>query len=138
MTTALLLAGISQIALTAYFTLTHWIPVRGFNDLRFENRAANAYIQILMGVLALSTLLGHRVELWVATGWYTLWMVGHLLSWWVPYLTGWPKGAMEVNKQRAYAFLPRVRDRVTPDLLHTILGTLSVFALLFTWRAALA
>ncbi|GIG67220.1 hypothetical protein [Phytomonospora endophytica] len=136
--TPLVLAGTAQITLLTYYAASHWIPLRGFNDLRFENRQANFYIQLFMAVLAVSTLLGHRFELWVAAGWYAVWMNGHLMSWWIPYLTGHPKAAIAVNKQRAYTFLPRIRDRVAPDLLHTIMGVLSVVTLLATWRAALS
>ena len=133
-----LIAGTAQLVLLAYYAFTHWVPMKGFNDLRFENRSANAYTQILMAVLAVSTLLGHTVETWIAAAWYTLWMVGHLTSWWTPYLTGWPRAAMDANKQRAYTFLPRIKDRVTPDAMHTVLGAISVVVLVTTWRAALA
>jgi len=131
----LIIAGVSQLVLTGYFVLTHWVPLPPFNDLRFENRTANAYVQVLMALLAVSTLLGHRFEMWVAAIFYSLWMVGHLISWWVPYLTGWPRAAMEVNRQRAWTVLPRIRDRVTPDVLHTGLGALSVVTLVSTWLA---
>ncbi|WNV90820.1 hypothetical protein [Umezawaea sp. Da 62-37] len=129
------IAGISQLVLTCYFTFTHWVPMPPFNDLRFENRTANANVQILMAVLAVSTLLGHRFELWVAAVFYSCWMLGQLFSWWIPYLTGWPKVAMEVNKQRAWAVLPRIGDRVVPDVLHSAMGVLSAVTLVSTWLA---
>ncbi|MGW0521646.1 hypothetical protein [Crossiella sp. NPDC003009] len=100
-----------------------------FNDLRFENRAANGWMQLFLLLLAVTTLLGHRFELWVAAVLYAVMLVGNLVSWWVPYLTGWPKAVIETNVQRGWTPFPVRADRVTPDALHTILGLLIVLGL---------
>jgi hypothetical protein len=132
---ALFVSGASQLALTAYFTVTHWVDLPPFNDLRDEDQPRNLLFQVPMAVLAAGTLLHWRWVLPVAAVYYTLWMAGHLLSWWVPYLTGWPRAVVAGNTQRAYAFLPQIRERPTPDLLHSILGVLSIVVLVSTFAA---
>jgi hypothetical protein len=75
-------AGICQALYVVYLTVTQWVRMPPFNDLRHENKLVNAAIQTVLGIFAVGTLLGYRWALWCA------------MEWWVPYLTGWPTSAL--------------------------------------------
>ncbi|MGC9667545.1 hypothetical protein ACNTMW_13425 [Planosporangium sp. 12N6] len=129
------IAAGAQLTLTGYFALTHWVPMGRFNDLSGEHQTVNAAMQTAMAALAIGTFLDARYAIWIAAVYYTLWMIGHLMSWWVPYLTGWPHSSTRDKYPTGIPVLPARGNRPTPDLLHTILGLLSVAALATTWLA---
>lgn len=131
-------AGICQVLFVVYFTTTHWVEIPPFNDLRHENKPVIASMQIVLGILAICTLLGYRWALWCAAVAYTLMMASHLLEWWIPYLTGWPKFALGRPAQEAAAYLPEHGDRPVPDYLHTGIGLLLLAALTTSWLALAA
>jgi hypothetical protein len=126
-------AGICQALLVVYFTFTHWVKMPPFNDLRHENRPVIASMQVVLAVLAVGTLLGYRWALWCAAAAYTLVFAAHLVEWWIPYLTGWPKFALGRPAQQAVGYLPARGDRPVPDYLHTGIGLLVLTALVSSW-----
>jgi hypothetical protein len=65
----------------AYFTTTHWVPMPPFNDLRHENKPVIAAMQVVLGVLAVATLLGYRWAVWSAVIAYTLVLAALITSW---------------------------------------------------------
>jgi hypothetical protein len=126
-------AGICQALFVVYFTFTHWVKMPPFNDLRHENRPVIASMQVVLAVLAVGTLLGYRWALWCAAAAYTLVFAAHLVEWWIPYLTGWPKFALGRPAQQAVGYLPARGDRPVPDYLHTGIGLLVLTALVSSW-----
>jgi hypothetical protein len=128
-------AGICQMLFVAYFTVTHWVKMPLFNDLRHENKPVIASMQIILGVFAIGTLLRYRWALWCAAVSYAIVMTSHLLEWWIPYLTGWPKWALGRPVQAAARCLPERGDRPVPDYLHTGIGVLVLASLTTSWLA---
>lgn len=120
-------AGIAQLLLTGYFLATHGRRMSLGNDLIYA---------VPMGVLAVGTLLGISGATAVAALFYSVWMLNHLFSWWIPYLTGWPHGLDRRNRHAGHTIVPVRRGRPTPDLVHTGLGVLSLVVLVVTWFAA--
>jgi hypothetical protein len=128
-------AGICQALFVVYFTVTHWVKMPPFNDLRHENKPVIASMQLILAVFAIGTLLGYRWALWCAAVSYSIVMTSHLLEWWIPYLTGWPKWALGRPVQNAVGYLPKRGDRPVPDYLHTGIGVLVLASLLTSWLA---
>ncbi len=128
-------AGVCQLLFVAYFTITHWVPMPPFNDLRHENKAVIAAMQVVLGILAIGTLLGYQWALWSAAVAYSLVFASHLLEWWIPYFTGRPAFALERPKQDTATYLPARGNRPVPDYLHTGIGLLVLAALITSWLA---
>jgi hypothetical protein len=128
-------AGIWQALYVVYLTITQWVRMPPFNDLRHENKPVNAAIQIVLGILAVGTLLGYRWALWSAAVAYTVVMASHLAEWWIPYLTGRPAAALRPPRQETIGYLPARGDRPVPDYLHTGVGLLVLAAFVTSWRA---
>jgi hypothetical protein len=128
-------AGICQALYVVYLTITQWVRMPPFNDLRQENKPVNAAIQIVLAILAVGTLLGYRWALWSAAVAYTLVLASHLVEWWIPYLTGWPKAALGRPRQETLGYLPARDDRPVPDYLHTGVGILVIAAFVTSWLA---
>lgn len=64
-------------------------------------------------------------------------MFGHIMSWWLPYIFGWPTAFLENAKednQRTYYFLPLRYNHPVPDLVHCVLGFLSLWTFLELWN----
>jgi hypothetical protein len=78
-----IVAGVCQALFVVYFTITHWVRMPPFNDLRHENKPVIATMQIVLGILAVGTLLGYRWALWGAAVAYTLMFASHLVEWWI-------------------------------------------------------
>ena len=130
-----IVAGICQALFVAYFTITHWVRMPPFNDLRHENKPVVALMQVVLGILAIATLLGYLRALWSAALAYTLVFASHLLEWWIPYLTGRPAFALRRPKQETATYLPAHGNRPVPDYLHTGIGLLVLAALITSWLA---
>jgi hypothetical protein len=130
-----IVAGICQALFVAYFTITHWVRMPPFNDLRHENKPVIAAMQIVLGILAVGTLLGYRWATWGAAVAYSLMFASHLVEWWIPYFTGWPAVAVGRPKQETTTYLPARGDRPVPDYLHTGIGMLVLAALITSWLA---
>ncbi len=128
-------AGVCQLMFVAYFTVTHWVSMPPFNDLRHEKRSVLALMQVVLGILAIGTLLGHRWALWCSALAYTLVFASHLLEWWIPYFTGRPAFALQRPKQETATYLPARGSRPVPDYLHTGIGLLVFAALITSWIA---
>jgi hypothetical protein len=131
-------AGICQTVYVVYLTITQWVRMPPFNDLRHENKPVNAAIQVVLAILAVGTLLGYRWALWAAAVAYTLVMASHLLEWWIPYLTGRPAAALGRPRQETVGYLPPRGERPVPDYLHTGVGLLVLAALVTSWLALIA
>lgn len=65
-------------------------------------------------------------------------LVGHILSWWMPYFFGWPKAFLEnaeIDNAKTYYFLPLRKNYPVPDFNHCIIGLLAIFAFFTSWMA---
>lgn len=67
---------------------------------------------------------------------WSLWMIGHINSWWLPYLFGFPKvfnkDAVEQNK-KTLQILPPIKNHLIPDACHIVLGILSATVTISIW-----
>jgi hypothetical protein len=133
-----IVAGICQALFVAYFTFTHWVLMPPFNDLRHENKPVIATMQVVLGILAVGTLLGDPWAIWTAAVAYTVVFASHLVEWWIPYLTGWPAAALQRPKQETSTYLPARGERPVPDYLHTGIGILVLASLITSWLAVAA
>jgi hypothetical protein len=112
-------AGICQVALTAYFVALRWSGLVAF--FRTGRRTVNTFLYLIpMAVLALATLLGAVWAIVVSAVFYSAWLLNHLLSRWIP----------SRRDGRARPSLP------APDRGYWILGLLLVVVVAVSWYAA--
>ena len=67
-------------------------------------------------------------------------MVGHVMSWWMPYFFGWPTAFLEnaeIDNEKTLKFLPERGKNPVPDVVHCVIGLLSVWVMYALWSDAL-
>jgi hypothetical protein len=136
------LAIVFQMACTLWFALTHWIPLPPLNDLSAEAFPNERRINILLHAFQLGSIAGFYFQLWwlmwIGVAFWTLSLIGHIFSWWLPYFWGWPKAFLknaESDNAKTYHFLPKRKNHPIPDLNHCVIGLLIVAATFASWRA---
>jgi hypothetical protein len=135
---------ISQIAFTVWFALTHWVPLSPLNDLSEEAFPKERQTNFVLHIFQLASILGFFFHItwlmWIGIVFWSLSFMGHIVSWWLPYFFGWPKGFLEnaeVDNAKTYHFLPPRKNHPIPDLNHFIIGILLLSTLITCWMAIL-
>jgi hypothetical protein len=136
------LAIVLQIAFTGWFALTHWVCLPPLNDLTEEAFPRERSTNLILHVFQLGSIIGFFFHImwlmWMGTLFWTVSLIGHIISWWFPYFFGWPKAFLE-NAERdnakTYHFLPYRKNHPIPDLNHCIIGILVLGACIASWKA---
>ncbi len=144
-----LLSLTAQLALFLYFTITEWVDVSPWNNVR-DGRAwtgLDAALVVAMLVAMLCTVRRWRVGISLAGAFYAIWLAVQVVMFWWPYLHG-----ASPAWQRRYAtefatnfqWLPRRGAHLPPDASHIVMqlllaGTLrsTLFAGLSAWRGSI-
>ncbi len=134
------LAIISQLLSTAWFALTHWISLPPLNNLSEEAFPHERQTNLILNAFQIASMVGFLFQLhwlmWIGVIFWSISLIGHLLSWWLPYFFGWPKAFLQNAEQdnvKTYHFLPVHKNHPVPDLNHCIIGVLLFFTLFFSW-----
>lgn len=137
-------AIVFQIAFTLWFALTHWVSIPPLNDLSDEAFPNERRTNIVLHIFQLVSICGFYFQLhwlmWVGVVFWTLSLIGHITSWWLPYLYGWPKAFLknsESDNVKTYYFLPKRKNHPIPDMTHCMIGVLVVFAFIASWMSVL-
>lgn len=132
----------SQALLTLYFAITHWINLYPFNDRSHVSFQYEPQINILMHGIQILSIYGfaYKVKFLMILGilFWSLWLVGHVVTWWVPYIFGASAKQIRDYQEdfgRTYKFLPSYTNHPAPDACHTILGILTLPVLLAIYMA---
>ena len=135
---------LSQVAFFIWFAVTHWIPLPPLNDLSVEAFEGERQTNIILHVIEVISLIGcyYNIMLikYVALVFWNICMVGHVMSWWMPYFFGWPKVFLEnaeIDNARTIHFLPKRGKNPIPDVVHCVIGVLSVWVLYAMWSDVL-
>lgn len=129
----------------AWLALTEWVPLAPLNDLSNGNlrpRLLAAAINYPFPLLiAGGVALGEPWSLITASALCGLILVGHVTSWWLPYLGVSSKAQREVYA-RDYAntlkILPTEGHAVVPDVQHMVVGLLTLAMLVTTLAVTMA
>lgn len=139
-----LFAILSQIAFTGWFALTHWISIPPLNDLSKEAFPKERLTNLILHVFQLGSIIGFIFQIsWlmgIGVAFWTLSLIGHVTSWWLPYFFGWPKAFLQnaqVDNAKTYHFLPSRKNHPIPDLVHCIIGILALISCIASWGAIL-
>lgn len=139
------LAIVFQVAFTSWFALTHWIPMHPLNNLKEEAFPKERVTNVVLHFFQLASIIGFWIHLrwlmWFGVIFWTVSFIGHILSWWLPYFFGWPKGFLEnaeVDNAKTYHFLKVRKNHPIPDLNHCIIGMLALGTMICCWMAIIS
>ncbi len=131
---------ISQVLFTVWFALTHWVPLNPLNDLSQEAFPKEQQINCILHIFQIASIIGFLFHfywlIWLGIVFWSVSFVGHILSWWLPYFFGWPKGFLEnaeADNAKTYHFLPPRKNHPIPDLNHCVIGLLLLATLITCW-----
>ncbi|MFF4771736.1 hypothetical protein ACFY05_02630 [Microtetraspora fusca] len=127
-------AVVCPLVLVAYLAVTEWVPMFPFNDLESQTvreRLALAAVNYpVFAAISIAVALDFGV---VALVLAVLTMVGHIVSWWLPYF-GFSFAAQREAYQREYArtwkILPTEGRAVVIDVQHMVVGVLCLATLI--------
>ncbi len=134
---------IYQLVFAIWFFIIHFIPIPPVNDIdKFPNKPTWKLFLFINWVLLMILILGSFFY-----GFYfkiflilylSLILFGHINTWWLPYLFGWPKVFVEdteIDHKVTLRFLPPKKNRPVPDVGYIILGLTCLMALIMTFKS---
>jgi hypothetical protein len=115
------LAGLAQLTLVALLIATHRRVLAGYT--------------VPMTLLAGGMLAGWSWAIVAAAVLAAVFVLNHVLEWWVPYLTGWSPEGVAPPPRSGPAIVPPRPGRPRPDLGHVSLGATALVLLALAWVA---
>jgi hypothetical protein len=93
---------------------------------------------IVLMLLIIGSALGYFYMTIALILFLAFFMFGHINTWWLPYLFGWPKVFVEqvqIDHKCTMRFLPARGNRPVPDVGYCILGMMGFIALFLTIKS---
>jgi hypothetical protein len=117
----------------AWLLITEWVPLPPLNDLEASPpshrlRAALVNYSVL-AVIAAGVATGTVIGAIVAVVLAGAWLLGHVASWWLPYLglsTAGQRDAYRREYARTLKILPTAGHDVVVDVQHMVVGAITV------------
>ncbi len=136
------LAAGSCLLMLIWLLVTEWVPLAPLNDLAATSPAerlrVGAVNYSVLVVIAGGVITGTTVGAIVAQVLVVVWLVGHVLSWWLPYFgrsTEAQRAAYRREYSRTLKILPTDGHDVVVDVQHMVVGVLTVPMVIFvTWH----
>jgi hypothetical protein len=140
---------ICSILITLFLLLHDWINIYPLNDLATFNKYCSLRNKIIMTIVNTSffiiytlilmyywtTTFSSYAKIYIVTC-NTLFLIGILFSWWIPYLFGWPKEHIkDLHKTHGttHTFLPHIKNNPTPNTLHVIFHLIFVINMIASY-----
>lgn len=135
---------LAQISFAIWFFVIHFIPLPPVNDIdQFPNKPSWNLFLLGNWMIQLILIFGGLYHIYFTSGlliYFSLLLIGHLNTWWLPYLFGWPKvfaEDMTIDHKITIRFLPPHNNRPVPDVGYCIFGLLLITAYILTWYTLL-
>ncbi len=134
---------LSQIIFALWFFIIHFIPIPPLNDIdKFPNTPSWKRTLFINWCIIILLTIGYTfgnfyTKLLFILGLF-LFMFGHINTWWLPYLFGWPKVFIEditIDHKCTLRFLPARKNHPVPDLAYCILGLTGFIALILSIKS---
>jgi hypothetical protein len=131
-----------QISFAIWFFVIHFIPIPPLNDIdKFPNKTSWKFFLFGNWVVLLALIFGYWLTHHVYFGiglliYLSLLLTGHLNTWWLPYLFGWPKVFAQdstIDHKATVRFLPSRDNRPVPDIGYCLFGILLAAAYILTF-----
>ncbi len=128
----------SCVTMLGWLILTEWVPLAPLNDLGASTQGERGRAAVLnyaaLLVIATGVLTGTTVGAIVAQVLVVAWLVGHLLSWWLPYFglsSERQRGRTDGRTPRTLKVLPAEGHDVVVDVQHMVVGLLTLPMVVF-------
>lgn len=87
---------LSQSIFATWFFIIHFIPIPPLNDIdKFPNSPSWKRTLFIHWLVLVMLIIGYSLNFFylklLLIAVLSLFMVGHINTWWLPYLFGWPK-----------------------------------------------
>ena len=132
------LALTSCAVMLGWLVLTEWVPLAPLNDLEASTTAdrakAAAVNYTVLVLIAGGVLIGSTAGAIVAEVLAAVWLIGHVVSWWLPYFGVSFERQREAYRRdysRTLKILPSAGHDVVVDVQHMVVGLLSLTMLAF-------
>ena len=130
----LIFSVITQFIFIIYFSITHWIPLFPWNDIRKEGIFKAERIGVVVhNILQIFSISSYYMEwkpgMWVGLIYWSILFTFHILEWWIVYFFGWPTFFVKTTKEASattYKFLPPIKNHPIPDACHFFIGILAI------------
>lgn len=127
-----------QVMCSLWFFTIHFVPLAPLNDIElFPNASSWVRVLALNVIIQQLLLLGQVIDVpaavFCAACYWGLLLIGHINTWWLPYLVGWPKTFVDevvIDRRATLRFLPARGNRPVPDVAYCVLGVLALGAFL--------
>lgn len=127
-----------------WLVLTEWVPLYPLNDLAASTPRERAQLAVVnygtLIAMMVGIASGTQLGAIAAAGLAGLWVIGHIASWWLPYLgvsTADQRDAYQREYARTLKVLPTDGHAVVPDVQHMVVGLILVPMVTSIWMAAL-
>lgn len=127
------IAIVVPLAWLGWLVLTEWVPMFPLNDLGPGNRRHRAVAAVINYpfplLIAAGVALQRPWSLALALALCGLILVGHVTSWWLPYVgvsTAAQRAAYRRDYARTWKLLPVEGHAVVIDVQHMVVGVLSL------------
>jgi hypothetical protein len=105
MNSLILCSVVAQIIVTIYFIITHWVPLFPWNDLQKVTFVYEKPLNFFVHCIQVVSIIGFALQInaFMVFGliFWSLWMYGQIIDWWIPYFYGVSEDKM-VQYQKMY------------------------------------
>ena len=135
-------AVVVPLTLLAYLLVLDFVDLFPWNDLSavgVREQVLGLLVNDLIVLLIATAFMQARHVfhlLAVLASW--LFLLGHVVAWWIPYLYGSSTQAIQEHARyysRTMTFLPPIQDHPTPNAAHVVVGVLALGMVLCTTMA---
>lgn len=131
---------LSQIIFASWFFIIHFIQIPPLNDIdKFPNAPSWKRTLLINWLIILFLIIAYTfgnfyIKLPLIL-YLSIFLFGHINTWWLSYLFGWPKifiDKIQIDHKRTLRFLPGRGNRPVPDLAYCILGLTGLIAFILS------
>ena len=127
------LSVVTCTVMLAWLLVTEWIPLPPLNDLEASTPThrlqAGLVNYTVLAVIAGGVISGRPLGAVVAVVLAAIWLLGHIVAWWLPYLglsTASQREAYRREYARTLKVLPAAGHDVVVDVQHMIVGAITL------------
>ncbi len=135
-------AVVAPLALLVYLLLLDFVDLFPWNDLSVvtvrEQVLGILINDLIILLIAAAFMQSRRVLQFLAVLASALFVLGHIVTWWIPYFFGTSSAAMQEHAYlygRTTTFLPPIQDHPRPNAAHVVVGVLALATLICTTMA---
>ncbi|MDR6999227.1 hypothetical protein [Neobacillus niacini] len=133
-----LINSVLPLLFLAYQIIIDFVNLYPFNDIQVRDKRLRK-LEVFgnyppLVIIAICFYIHHPISMWIGFVLTTIILIMHLYSWWIPYITGYPKSVekdYDTYFKRTFKFLPKIKNHIVPDAEHVGVGILLVITFFY-------